>query len=47
MRDILVIGTVKIIKVYISIQLIQTGTKSMMDKEHDGSHFLLTTGGST
>lgn len=32
-------GTAKVTKMYIYIQLIKVGNKSIMNKKHDASHF--------
>lgn len=45
MRDIFLTGTANITKMYIYIQLIKVGNKSIMNKEHDASHFPLKKGG--
>lgn len=39
MGDIFLTGKAKATKMYIYIQLIKVGNKSVMNKEHDASHF--------
>lgn len=39
MGDIFLTGIANITKLYIYIQLIKVGNKSIMNKEHDASHF--------
>lgn len=45
MEDIFVTGIAKVTKMYIYIQLITVGNKSIMNKECDASHFHLKRGG--
>lgn len=47
MGDICLTGTAKVTKMYIYIQLIKVENISIMNREHDASHFPLTQGGSS